>query len=107
MSEHRLVLITCGQEEEARLIARRIVADSAAAGVQIVPIESIYKWQGEVVEDHEWLLVAKTRAEKFGFIEEIVDEIHSYKVPPLLAIDISEASAPYLAWIDDVVEETT
>lgn len=105
MSDHQLVLITCGQEEEARLIARRLVATSSAAGVQIVPIESIYRWQGEVVEDHEWLLVIKTRAEMFGSIEAIVDEMHSYEVPPVVAIDISDATAPYLAWIDANVGE--
>ncbi len=105
MSDHQLVLITCGREEEARLIARRLVAGSLAAGVQIVAIESIYSWQDEIVEDHEWLLVAKTRAELFDSIETIVDEMHSYEVPPVLAIDVSAATAPYLAWIDGSVGE--
>lgn len=101
MAEHGLVLITCGGPGEASLIARLLVEGSLAAGVQIVPISSIYVWEGDVVEDSEWLLIAKTRADKFQSIETLVEENHSYQIPPVLMIGIEAATRPYLDWIDE------
>ncbi len=100
MSQHALVLITCGSEDESRRISRRLVEDRLAAGVQMTSIESIYTWQGEVVEDREVLLIAKTRSEHFELIESVVVEMHSYDVPPILILPIDRAHQPYLDWID-------
>ena len=65
-----------------------------------MPIESIYRWGGEVVEDQEWLLIAKTRSERFDSINNVVSEMHSYEVPPVLMVEMAMASRPYLDWID-------
>jgi periplasmic divalent cation tolerance protein len=100
MGEHGLILITCGEADEARTIARRLVEARLAAGVQIIPIESIYRWGGEVVEDQEWLLLAKTRAERFDSIVEVVSGMHSYEVPPVVMIEMAQANRSYLQWID-------
>lgn len=85
------------------MVARLLVERSLAAGVQIVPIESIYRWEGVIVEDNETLLITKTRAERFEEIEALVGENHSYQVPPVLLVGVDAASEPYLNWIDDVV----
>jgi periplasmic divalent cation tolerance protein len=101
---HALTLITCGTTSEAQSIARHLVESRLAAGVQIIPIGSVYAWDDEVVEDHEWLLIAKTRRDRFEQIMATVNEMHSYLVPPVLMFDIDSASAPYLEWIDANVE---
>lgn len=94
-----LVLVTCGSEDEARSIARHLVENRLAAGVQIMPISSIYTWKGQIVEDQEHLLICKTQKSLYNSIESAVSEIHSYEVPPLLMLEIDRASEPYLAWI--------
>ena len=96
-------MITVGDREEAREIARHLVDAGLGAGAQIVPIESIYRWQGDVVEDHEWLILIKTRSDRFNAVETAVRDLHSYDVPPVLMIEMDEASGPYLAWIDENV----
>jgi periplasmic divalent cation tolerance protein len=98
-----LVLVTCGSAGEAKAIARRLVEDRLAAGVQMVAIDSIYRWEGEVVDDHEWLMIAKIRRDLFDSVRSTVIDIHSYDVPPILMIDIAAASHPYLDWIDSSV----
>jgi periplasmic divalent cation tolerance protein len=103
--DHALVLVTCGTVDEASAIARALVETRLAAGVQIVPIESVYRWSGEVVDDREWLLVVKTRRDRFGDVERLVLDLHSYEVAPVLMIGIDEASKPYLAWIDGALGE--
>jgi periplasmic divalent cation tolerance protein len=99
MDGHCLVLITCGKSAEASEIARHLVESRLAAGVQIVPIESVYRWGGEIVEDHEWLMLVKTRRDRFEEVEFVVNEMHSYEVPPVLMIAMEAGSHPYLDWI--------
>jgi periplasmic divalent cation tolerance protein len=94
-----LVLVTCGSEDEARGIARHLVEARLAAGVQIIPISSIYTWEDEVVEDREHLLICKTRTALYDDIESTVTEHHSYDVPPILMLEIDRASSRYSEWI--------
>jgi periplasmic divalent cation tolerance protein len=101
MDGHALVLITCGDLGEARVVARRLVVERLAAGTQMLPIDSIYRWQGEVVEDTEVLVLAKTKRDRFDEIEALVDGLHSYEVPPIVMLEMDVASSPYLAWIDE------
>ena len=100
-----LVLITCGSEEEARSIARLLIEQRLAAGVQIIPIASIYIWEGETVEDREHLLICKTRTVRYDTIESAVTERHSYEVPPILMLEIDRASRPYLEWIETITTD--
>lgn len=102
--QHALTLVTCGDREEGHAIAHHLVEARLAAGVQIIPIESVYTWEGEVVEDREWLLIAKTRHDRFDQIRAVVEDLHSYEVPPVLMIDIDAADRTYLDWIDANVE---
>jgi periplasmic divalent cation tolerance protein len=69
--------------------------------VQRFPITSVYTWRGQVVEDPEWLLVIKTRADRFHDVERFVREHHSYEVPQMVMVPITAGHAPYLAWIDE------
>ena len=102
-NEHALALVTVGDADEAREIARFLVSSRLAAGVQMVPIDSVYEWQDEVVEDSETLLIAKTRRDKMTAIEEAVVSLHSYDVAPVVMIPLIEGLDSYLDWIDAIV----
>ncbi|MEZ5176451.1 MAG: divalent-cation tolerance protein CutA [Acidimicrobiia bacterium] len=104
MSDHALVLATCGDRKEADAIARRLVSDGLAAGVQIVTVASVYTWKGEVVDDDEFLLICKTRTGLYDRVQAAIASMHSYEVPPILMLPIEQASEGYLAWIDEVTE---
>lgn len=97
-----LVVVTCGSPDEARTIGRRLVEIRLVAGAQVLPIESVYRWEGEVVHDDEWLLVCKTVSDRYQEIEEEVGELHSYEVVPIYMIAMSAAGRSYSAWIDQV-----
>ena len=79
-------------EKRPGAIARRLVEAGLAAGAQILPIDSIYRWQADIVEDSEWLMLVKTRRDRFQAIESVVNEMHSYEVPPVLMIEMDGAS---------------
>jgi periplasmic divalent cation tolerance protein len=106
MTDKRIVLTTAGSEEEANKIARHLVERRAAACVNIVPqITSIYRWQENVEEAREWLLIIKTTAVAFGEVRDAIAELHSYEVPECVCLTIEDGSSAYLDWIADSVSE--
>lgn len=98
-----VVLTTCGSVREARRIARRLVETRLAACVNVgrSPVESIYRWKGNVESAREFLLVIKTSAIKFSRLERAIRELHSYEVPEIIALPVVAGSHNYLAWLDE------
>ncbi|MFC7154836.1 divalent-cation tolerance protein CutA [Halomarina halobia] len=65
----------------ARELASTLVEEELAACVNALPCSSVYRWGGEVVEDEEVILLAKTTAERYADLEARVVEVHPYDVP--------------------------
>ena len=98
---YALVYITTSGEEESKKIGRTIVEERLAGCVNIIPtIESLYWWKGEIEEDNESVLIAKTKVSNIRNIIKRVKEIHSYENPAILAIPIIEGSKEYLDYLD-------
>ena len=105
MSAPAVVLSTAGTEDEASRIASALVERRLAACVNVVPgVSSTYRWQGAVQTDREWLLVVKTRRDRFEAVRAAIRELHSYEVPEIVMLDIADGDAAYLAWIDASLE---
>jgi periplasmic divalent cation tolerance protein len=81
-----------------------LVNNSLAACVQVLPeIQSIYRWRGEVACESEVLLLAKTTSARFDELERRVREIHSYETAEIVALPVTQVSAPYLKWLQAAV----
>jgi periplasmic divalent cation tolerance protein len=95
-----VVLVTAGSADDAGRIARALVEERLAACANIVPgVRSIYRWEGRLVDDAEWLLVIKTERTRFAALEARVRALHTYTVPEVIALEIVEGSKPYLEWL--------
>jgi periplasmic divalent cation tolerance protein len=106
MTDAIVIFVTAGSETEAEKIARALVEEQLAACVNILsPIRSIYRWQGQVADDREWLLLIKTRAERFAAVESRVKALHSYQVPEVIALPIVAGMEGYLRWLQENVSE--
>ena len=100
MSDELIVFVTVPSGEEASRIGESLVSERLAACVNVVPgIESIYRWEGEVTRDAEWLLIIKTTDARFEEMERRVKELHAYKTPEVIAFKISRGSDDYLRWL--------
>ena len=96
-----LTYITTKNEEEALKLANLAVQKNLAACGNIFPkMKSIYKWQNKLQYDKETLLILKTNSNKYPLLEKLILEIHSYEVPCILKIPISDGNKEYLKWID-------
>jgi len=99
-----IVLMTAANREEAVRIAKMLVSARLAGCVQILPeIQSIYRWQGEVERESEVLLLAKTTSARFDELDRRVRETHSYEIPEIVALKVTQVSAPYLQWLQAAV----
>lgn len=99
-----LAYMTAASAAEAKTIGRALVEDRLAACVNVIPgMVSLYRWEGELEESEEVVLIAKTRAEKFDALAERVAQIHPYDTPCAIRLDISAGLPPFLGWI---AEET-
>jgi periplasmic divalent cation tolerance protein len=105
MTDSILILVTAGSETEAETIAKTLIEERLVACVNIVsPMRSLYRWDGKVVDDREWLLISKTVASHFAAVEARVKALHSYQVPEVIAVPIQFGSDAYIQWVRD---ETT
>ncbi len=100
---YAVVLVTANSQQEAETIAKALVESKLAACANIFPIQSIYRWQGRVHDEPEWQLTIKTDLTQFSAIEAKIHEIHSYRVPEIIAIPIVAGSQPYLNWITEQI----
>ncbi len=94
-----LVLVTAASEAEAENLAKSLVENKLAACVSLLPIRSVYSWQGEIHSESEWQLLIKTDLAKFEVLKTKIQELHSYEVPEIIAIPIIAGSEAYLNWI--------
>ena len=95
-----VVITTAGTEEQANLLAQELVERRHSCCVNILPIQrSIYRWQGDICTDSEYMLVIKAREEEYGAIESAIKELHSYDLPEILAFNVSQGEEKFLQWL--------
>ncbi len=95
-----LVLTTVGSEEQGVQIAEHLVEKGLAACVNIVKrIRSIYRWKGEVWDDEEYLLIIKTQSGLFEQVQEEIRQIHSYELPEIMCLPVSQVDERVREWI--------
>lgn len=95
-----VVLISCASEAEAEKISRVLLEAQLVACVNILPgITSLFSWEGKIQKEKEVLMIAKSLKSAFNSLEKNVKENHSYALPEIIALPITEASKDYLEWI--------
>lgn len=94
-----IVLVTTPSQAEAESIASALVEAKLAACVSMIPIRSIYTWEGKICRDEEWQLMIKTNLDRFSELETRIKSMHPYEVPEIIALSIVNGYPPYLQWI--------
>ncbi|WP_181703220.1 divalent-cation tolerance protein CutA [Chthonobacter albigriseus] len=99
-SDLRLVTVTCPDLDTAKTIARLLVGRRLAACVNIMPgVTSVYRWKGEVNEDAEVFLFAKTTDDYVESIFTAVVANHPYSQPSIEVVPIVAAGRGVARWI--------
>ncbi len=95
-----VVLTTLSTEDEARQLVRALVdARLVACGTLLTGVRSIYRWQGDVTEESEVVVLLKTDAARWEALAAAVRKLHPYEVPELLALPVQRGLDEYLSWV--------
>jgi periplasmic divalent cation tolerance protein len=98
------IITTSNDRNIIEKIGRDLVEKRLVACAQILgPIQSIYRWKGNIEEAQEWFLFLKSKDSLYPAIEEEIRQQHPYEVPEIIVTDIKGGLTEYLDW---VVSET-
>jgi len=100
-SEYSMIVSMYADKESAKETAKMLVEKRLAACVQMLPVESVYAWRGNICDDDEIALFIKTRTGLFDEVAAAIKENHAYEVPEIIQVPITEGTPEYLKWIGD------
>ena len=99
------IYMTAGSKDEAAKIGKELVSARLAACVNILDnMSSFYLWQGEIQEDTEVVMIAKTTEERISQLIEKVKSMHSYDCPCIVSLPVLGGYQPFLNWIAEEVK---
>ena len=99
-----LVYVTVSDPVEAERIGRTIVEEKLAACANILPgMRSIYRWQGEIEQANETVLLLKTEQYLSEEVIMRVMSLHSATTPCVLVLPVEAGNPDFLGWIENEV----
>ena len=101
---YSMIITTYPEKESAQKIARLLVEKQLAACAQMMPIESVYSWKGNICEENEIVIFIKSKTDMFKKITAVIKENHPYEVPEIIQIPIIDGLPDYLKWIDECTD---
>ena len=105
MTDVILVLATAPSAEKAAELARALVEEKLAACGNILPgVRSIYRWNDAIEDEHEAILLLKTRSDLFEALRIRLVQLHPYECPEVLRLPVEAGHLPYLEWVRGQVE---
>ena len=91
-------------KREAQSIGTVLLKKKLAGCVNIIPsIESCYYWKNKIEKGHESILLVKSLQSKTQEIITEVKRLHSYSVPCIMFVNISEINPEYFKWLTDSI----
>lgn len=99
-----VIYCTVPNKKLAKDIAKILMKHKLAACVSMIDkVHSVFSWEGEICEEKEVLMMIKTRRNNYAKIKLVIEDLHSYTVPEIIALPIVDCSEDYLKWL---VKET-
>jgi len=94
-----VVYVTASSNSEAKHITKNLLSQKLAACVNLLPVTSMYEWEGEMQESSEILMMIKTRSSLVPALTVAVQQLHSYDVPEVISVPVEQGSPTYLYWV--------
>ncbi len=94
-----LVETSVGSEQAARAMARQLIDTHMAACVHLSRMQSIYRWDGAVQDEPEWLLSCKTSHGRAEALAAAIAGMHPYDLPEIRIIAVAAVTQDYASWV--------
>jgi len=95
------IVISNISPDDADQVARTLVEERAAACVNLLPVRSVYRWDGGIQVDSEVTLLIKVSADGVGSLVSRLRELHPYALPEIVVLDVNagQSLADYVHWV--------
>lgn len=87
---------------QASVIVQHLLDHKLIACANIIAAQSMYKWQGNNVQEEEVIIIAKTAIPLWERLQKEISKIHPYTVPCILSFPI-QATAAYTEFVNHEV----
>lgn len=97
-----IIVIYCTVQKKklANEITKVLMRHKLAACVSMVDgVESVFSYEGEICKEKEVLMMIKTRRANYGKVKLVIEDMHTYNVPEIIALPIVDCSEDYLKWL--------
>ncbi|KHG33890.1 divalent-cation tolerance protein CutA [Sulfurospirillum sp. MES] len=101
-----MITTTFPDEQSAKKVIALLLEQRLVACAQILPVQSFYRWEGDVCEETESLVIMKTKSHLFDAIQSLILAHHPYAIPQLILIPIEKGLHTYLQWVDQETIES-
>lgn len=97
-----VVMTTVASPDEGATLVRALLERRLIACGSLLPgSRSLYRWEGRIADEQETVILMKTRSAVLHALEQAFAELHPYKVPELLALEVQWGLDRYVKWIND------
>lgn len=95
------VIVTAPDADWLAGLAESLIEQRLCASAHIVPVRTIYRWQGAIEKAGEARAFLRSRRAHVDAIVRVVTDRHPYEVPNITIIPIVDGNPAYLDWIRD------
>jgi periplasmic divalent cation tolerance protein len=97
-----LIISNLPDRASAMALAHKLVDERLAACVNVLDgCTSVYRWQGKNESTREVPIFIKTLAQHYARLEQLINAMHPYELPEIIAVPITSGLPAYLKWIAD------
>jgi periplasmic divalent cation tolerance protein len=101
MTDAFVVFTTFASEEDAARVTRALLEERLIACANLLPgARSLYRWENEVKDEREVVVLMKTRKQDWGVLMSRLHDLHPYETPECVAVRIAAGAPRYMAWLD-------
>ncbi|MDI6740686.1 MAG: divalent-cation tolerance protein CutA [Candidatus Edwardsbacteria bacterium] len=96
-----LIYSTFPAKDAAVKAARALLEEQLAAGANLWPLESHFRWQEKIEQRDEWAVLFQAERRFYKRIEARLKQLHPDKVPQIVMWRMKDGFGPFLKWIMD------
>lgn len=98
-----ILYVTLNNNDEARKVGMKLLEKDLANCVNFFPITCIYKYNGEITDEPEVVLVIKTKKEKYDEIVEVIKSEIDYD-NFIGQFNVDRINSDFEGWLNSIVK---
>lgn len=87
-------------KEAGQSLGHGLLAKKFVGCCNIMPVNSMFWWKGEISCEDEFVIICKTIESKSWEVEKYVKENHPYDTPCIIRVN-AEANKKFLTWLNE------